>query len=185
MKKKVLIIVGSLREKSFNRQLAKVAEEFIKEYADVTFLEYGDIPYMNQDIEFPAPKSIQRVRDSVMEADGIWIMAPEYNHSYTGVLKNLLDWLSRPFKANDFSSGTAIFGKKVTISGVGGLYATLGSRTDLKELLSFIKADVMGGTQVGIKLTEEEFATDVLVLTDEQREELQKQADEFIKFISQ
>jgi NAD(P)H-dependent FMN reductase len=112
-------------------------------------------------------------------------MAPEYNHSYTGVLKNLLDWLSRPFKANDFSSGTAIFGKKVTISGVGGLYATLGSRTDLKELLSFIKADVMGGTQVGIKLTEEEFATDVLVLTDEQRAELQKQADEFIKFISQ
>lgn len=96
--KKVLMIVASMREKSFNMQLARLAADALRGKAEVSFLNYANIPYMNQDIEFPTPEEILRVRGKVSKADGIWIFTPEYNYSYPGVLKNLLDWLSRPTK---------------------------------------------------------------------------------------
>ena len=100
--KKVLLIVGSLRKESFNLQLAKLAEEMLKDKARVSILQYADLPFMNQDIEFPTPESVARVRQEVLAADGIWIFSPEYNYQIPGVLKNLLDWLSRPLAPNDW-----------------------------------------------------------------------------------
>ena len=79
-------------------QMARLAAVLLREKAEVSFLDYADIPYRNQDMEFPTPGEILRVRDEVSKADGIWIFTPEYNHSYPGGLKNLLDWLSRPVK---------------------------------------------------------------------------------------
>ena len=137
--KKILFIVGSMRKQSFNRQLSEIVKEKLNGKAEIKELAYSDLPYMNQDIEFPTPEVVARVRAEVKEADGIWIFTPEYNYSYPGVLKNLLDWLSRPYKANDFASGTAVLEKKVTISGIGGKFATAGVREKLKELLGFIK----------------------------------------------
>ena len=101
--KKVLMIVGSLRKDSFNLQLAKVAEEILKGQAEVRYLHYADMPFMNQDIEFPTPERVARVRQEVLAADGIWIFSPEYNYQIPGVLKNLLDWLSRPLVPNDWN----------------------------------------------------------------------------------
>ena len=127
MARKILMIVGSMREQSFNRQLAQKAGELLGRRAEVTYLEYSDLPYMNQDIEFPTPEAVLRVREAVDKADGIWFVTPEYNFSYPGVLKNLLDWLSRPLKPRDFQSRTSMSGKKATISGVGGKSAASGS----------------------------------------------------------
>jgi len=92
---KIVAVVGSLRRESYNRQLALAAKEMLKGKADFEILEYQDIPFMNQDIEFPAPDSIKRVRAQVKAADGLWFFSPEYNHFFPGVLKNLIDWLSR------------------------------------------------------------------------------------------
>ena len=94
--KKVLLIVGSLRKESFNLQLAQLAAEMLKDKTQVSILHYADLPFMNPDIEFPTPESVARVRQEVLAADGIWIFSPEYNYQIPGVLKNLLDWLSRP-----------------------------------------------------------------------------------------
>jgi len=60
---KILAIVGSLRKDSYNRQLALAAKEIIGNRADFTLLEYQDAPLMNQDIEYPAPEAVKRVRD--------------------------------------------------------------------------------------------------------------------------
>ena len=62
---KILMIIGSLRTKSFNRQLAKVAREIIGDRADVSELYYDDLPLLNQDIEFPEPVAVARVRMAV------------------------------------------------------------------------------------------------------------------------
>ena len=105
--KKVLLIVGSLRKESFNLQLAKLAAEMLKDKVQVSILHYADLPFMNQDIEFPTPESVARVRQEVLAADGIWIFSPEYNYQIPGVLKNLLDWLSRPLVPNDWARGSA------------------------------------------------------------------------------
>ena len=177
--KKILFIIGSLRAKSFNRQVANVAKEIIGSRAEVQELDYSDLPLLNQDIEQPEPVVVARIRKAVAEADGLWIFTPEYNMSYPGHLKNLLDWLSRPVKFMDYGTPTCINGKRVAISGAGGKAATADCRKKLTELLTFMKAEVLP-EQVGIAVPAEAWGTDVLVLTDEQRAELKALADKLI-----
>ena len=182
--KKILFVVGSMRKESFNRQRANIIAEELKGKAEVSFLSYGDIPFMNQDIEFPTPEEILRVRSEVEGADGLWIFTPEYNSSYPGVLKNLLDWLSRPHKPNDYANGSSITDKKVAISGVAGKSAAAGSRGKLKDLLEIMGMKVME-TQVGVTINPEAWANNELTLSDDKKEELNKQAEEFLKFLDE
>jgi NAD(P)H-dependent FMN reductase len=177
--KKILFVIGSLRAKSFNRQVANVAKEIIGNRAEVQELDYSDLPLLNQDIEQPEPSAVERIRKAVSEADGVWIFTPEYNMSYPGHLKNLLDWLSRPVKLMDYGTPTCINGKRVAVSGAGGKAATADCRAKLTELLTFIKADVLPN-QVGISVPGEAWGTDVLTLTDEQKSQLKAQADALI-----
>jgi NAD(P)H-dependent FMN reductase len=177
--KKILFIIGSLRTKSFNRQLAMMAKEIIGNRAKVYELDYSDLPLLNQDIEQPEPAAVARIRRTVSEADALWIFTPEYNSSYPGHLKNLLDWLSRPVIPLDYGTPTCINGKRVTISGAGGKAATAKCRAKLTELLTFIKADVLA-EQTGIAVPAEAWGTDVLTLTDEQKAQLSAQADALI-----
>lgn len=183
---KILFILGSLREKSLNKQLAKRAEEFLKKAdkeVSVEYLEYGDVPFINQDEEFPTPESVARCRAAFAESDGIWIFTPEYNGSYPGQLKNLLDWMSRSFKPNDFASGTAIKEKKMTVSGIGGKRATRLCREKLVDLLTQIRAVVMEGGGEGFAASPEVFSSCVLDLSAEDEKRLSAQADAFLKFI--
>ena len=180
--KKILFIIGSLRAKSFNRQLANKAKEFIGDRAEVSELDYSDLPLLNQDIELPEPAAVARIRKAVRESDALWIFTPEYNFSYPGHLKNLLDWLSRPVIPLDYATPTCINGKCVAISGAGGKPATANCRAKLTELLTFIKADVLP-EQTGIAVPAEAWTTDVLILADEQKKQLNVQADKLIEQI--
>mgnify|MGYP004449114025 CR=1 FL=1 len=173
---KILMITGSLRKDSFNRQLSEKAAALLNGRAEVAFLDYADVPFMNQDLENPVPKSVERVRQEVLSADGLWFFSPEYNHSYTGVLKNLLDWLSRPVVPGKYSSGTAIAGKKAAISGASGKSAAGFSRERLRELLVQIKADVIP-EETGVVLGAECWKTNQLILTEDDIAQLQKQAE--------
>ena len=127
--KKILFIVGSRRKDSFNRQLAKLTEKLIQDQAEVSYLDYSSIPLMDQDIEYPAPEEIERVRKQCLSADAIWIFTPEYNHSYPGALKNLIDWLSRPLYKGAARSENALNGKPFTISTAAGASGGLNAET--------------------------------------------------------
>ena len=180
--KKILFIVGSLREGSFNRQLAREAEQMIGARAEVTYLDYSDVPLINQDIEFPEPEAVSRLRSAVREADALWVFTPEYNFSYPGHVKNLFDWLSRPLVANDYETPTVINGKKVALSGAGGKMATAKCREKLTELLTFIKADVME-QQTGIVLNVEAWTEGRMILSEKQRAALKAQVEAFLNII--
>lgn len=183
--KKILFIVGSLRKGSFNRQMAQVAESLLKGKAEVSYLEYASIPYMNQDEEVPTPKEIERVRKEALDSDAIWIFTPEYNYYFPGLLKNLLDWLSRPLKPGDFSSGTAVKDKPVTISGVGGKNATSGARENLAKLLNYMRMKVMAEPQTGAVLPASAWASGIYEPDEETMGKLGKQAEEFLLFIGE
>ena len=177
---KVLFIIGSNRQSSFNRQLAEVVEKMMDDQADISYLDYFDLPLMNQDLESPVPAAVDRVRKEIKEADGIWIFSPEYNGSYPGVLKNMLDWMSRPLIPGDYNSGTAIAGKVIAISGVGGKPATANMREKLKELLTFIRANPIE-MSVGVSLTPEAWTTNQLSLNDETIMALKAQIEAFLE----
>ena len=183
--KHIIFIVGSLRKHSFNRQLAAIAEDMLKDRYEISYLKFDDIPYMNQDLESQQNgiTAINRVRQEILKADGIWIFTPEYNHSYPGLLKNLLDWLSRPMDISNFANPTAIQGKKVTASGAGGKNKTMSCREKLNELLEYIKMKVMKEPQVGIELGMEAWVKGEFHLTEEQIKQLKEQADKFAEFV--
>lgn len=181
--KKILFIVGSLRKDSFNKQLAKEAEKYLSGHAEVLYLDYADVPLINQDMEFPTPAAVTKLRETVDKADGVWIFTPEYNFSYPGHVKNLLDWLSRPVAPNDYATPTVMNGKKVALSGAGGQMGTSKCREKLTELLTFIKADVMTTPQTGIVLNAEAWSEGRMILTAEQFSALKEQAEAFVKYL--
>ena len=123
------------------------------------------------------------IRKMVSEAAGLWIFAPEYNHSYPGYLKNLIDWLSRPLVKNDFSAGTTAYGKKVTISSAGGRAAGINSTNKLRELLDFVGMHLYSDVLTGISIDQKSFATDILSISDKDMYRLEKQAKGFIEFV--
>ncbi len=99
------------------------------------------------------------------------------------MLKNLLDWLSRPMNMSVFQNPSAALGKTVAISGAGGKNMTQSCRAKLTELLDFMKMDLMHEPQTGIALGLEAWTKGEFAFTDDQRTELQKQADAFCAFI--
>lgn len=125
------------------------------------------------------------MREKVAEADALWIFSPEYNYSYPGHLKNLIDWLSRPLVAGDRQTPLAINGKKVALSGAGGASATAKCREKLTELLTlpFIRADVMTMPQTGIQLNMEAWTEGHMMLTEEQMTNLRLQVNAFLEHI--
>ena len=183
--KNILFIVGSLRKQSFNRQLAGLAEKMLEGQFNIQYLEFEDVPLMNQDLEANTPAPVARVRKEVLAADGIWIFTPEYNYSYPGLLKNLLDWLSRPMDISDFTNPTAAVGKKVTASGAGGANQTASCRAKLNDLLEFMKMQVMKEPQTGIALGVEAWTEGKFNLTDEQVAQLKAQAEKFAAFVNE
>lgn len=177
----ILAIVGSLRKDSYNRQLALAAVELIRDRADVTLLEYEDIPLMNQDIEYPAPEAVKRVRDVVKSADGIWFFTPEYNHFFPGVLKNLIDWLSRPISDKE---PQVLAGKPAAISGVSpGMSGTGLAQDHLVTLISFLDMDVMNAPRLTIPNAMQEVDNQGKLTFKTSYPYLEKQADAFINFV--
>ena len=179
------MIVGSLREDSLNLQLAQEAAALMGERAETTVLNYAGLPWFNQNAEFPSPMEVQRVRVEVLTAHGLWIFTPEYNSSYPGVLKNLLDWLSRPLWECGIPPGTAIRGKKVAVSGAGGQSAAGGARRKLTELLKTIRAIPMEQPQTGVALSAKSLARGRLTLSPEDQIALGNQAEAFLRFLGE
>src|ERR1700756_959558 len=97
---KVLVLVGSLRAASINRQIAEVAAEVAPDDVTVTiFDQLGELPFYNEDIDNEAdvPASVTALRALAADADATLVVTPEYNGSIPAVIKNAIDWLSRPF----------------------------------------------------------------------------------------
>lgn len=178
---KILAIVGSLRKESYNRQLALLAKEIVGGRAAFELLEYADIPYMNEDIEFPAPESIVRIREAVKSADGIWFFTPEYNHFFPGALKNLIDWLSRPVSD---AERQVLFGKPAAVSGISpGMGGTVCAQDHLVMLLSLLNMKVMNVPRLVIPNAGQQLdENDRLVLTSS-RKYLERQAEAFLRFL--
>jgi chromate reductase len=181
--KKILFVIGSLRKQSFNRELSEMVKGMLQSKAEVTELDYFQVPFINQDDEYPAPQAVTDARKAVAEADGVWIFSPEYNYSYPGHVKNLIDWLSRPVDPADRNAPTVLAGKKFTLTGAGGKAATAGCRKLLTTLLTVLKADVMTEEQTGIALNTEAWTEGRMILTEEQKTQLAKQAELLLEFI--
>lgn len=178
----VLMIVGSLRKKSFNRQLAQFAADELADRANVRTLDWREVPVFNQDEEFPTPEPVASARTEVADADAIWIVTPEYNHGMPGALKNLFDWLSRP--AED-GSPSPIVSKMMTMSGAAGSSCARDGFATWLPVLKALKMRIAPATFTGVALNREMFISDRLELDDAAKASIRNQADAVIALINQ
>ena len=139
---KFLVFAGSTRTQSFNRRLAAVAAHMARDAgAEVTLLELADfdIPLYNADLETAGtPADVIRLKE-VLDDHPAWVIcSPEYNGSYTGLLKNTIDWASSPVAGHaEWSDGTRPFAGKVVgmLSASNGALGGLRSQSHLAPLL--------------------------------------------------
>ena len=137
---KVLGISGSLRRDSYNTKLLRAAEELLP--AGVEYERWDglkDIPPINEDDDFePAPAAVTELRNAIGEADAVLIATPEYNSSIPGVLKNALDWVSRPIVTNTLRN------KPVAVVGAStGAFGAVWAQGELRKVLGAIGARVV------------------------------------------
>ena len=179
---KITAITGSLRRDSYNRQLALEAKRMIGDQAELDLLDYADVPLLNQDIEYPAPDAVRRVRGIIKSADGIWFFTPEYNHFFPGVLKNLIDWLSRPVSD---SEPYVLIGKPAAISGITpGMSGTGIAQDHLVTLISFLNMRIMNQPRLTIPNATQQTDNNGRLALTTSAPFLEKQALEFINFIT-
>jgi NAD(P)H-dependent FMN reductase len=128
--KNILFLVGSLRKESLNKRLSFIAERLLSEKYVATRYDLADIPLFNGDFERNAPDSVLGLREAVGAADGVFWTTPEYNYALPGVVKNAIDWASRPMLPRNSIVGTPMNGVVATGPATNGIR----SLTDLKRI---------------------------------------------------
>ena len=156
--KRILCLAGSLRRESWNRRLLRAAVHAAPEGLDlVLYDELTAVPMFNEDTEQPVPPSVQHLRGAVAMADGLLIATPEYNHSFPGVLKNAIDWLSR-------GSDSVLIGKPVAVIGASaGSWGTRLAQAALRQVLIATEARIMSAPMLFVARASECFDTDGLL----------------------
>jgi chromate reductase, NAD(P)H dehydrogenase (quinone) len=164
----ILGIAGSLRKASYNRAALRAAQEYAPEGVKIEIFELDDIPPFNQDEEKNPPQSVIELKQRVRAADAILFATPEYNYSIPGVLKNAIDWASRPYGDSAWNDKpAAIMGASM---GTGG---TVRAQYHLRQTFIFLNLHPINGPEVMITNAAERF-DDQGNLKDEKTKEIIK-----------
>lgn len=156
---RILGFAGSLRKDSFNRALLRAARELgASDGIEVEIFEIGDIPPYNQDDEGAMPAVVRDFKSRIEQADAVLLVTPEYNYSVSGVLKNAIDWASRPYGANSFEE------KPVAIMGATvGMIGTARAQYHLRQILVYVNAYPLNRPEVMVPSAEDKFRDGELV----------------------
>jgi len=149
---KVLGLAGSLRRMSYNRGLLRAAQTLAPEGMVIDVFEVGEIPLYNEDVHqagLPAP--VDELRSRIRHADALLVATPEYNYSIPGVLKNAIDWASRPPQQPFADKPVAIVGASA------GLFGTTRAQHHLRQCFVFLDAHVLARPEVMIPSAKEKF----------------------------
>ncbi len=145
MSYEVAVLIGSLRDKSYNHRLALALQRLGPEDWEYVSVRLDEVPYYDQDEEKPAPASVERLKKTIEGADALMFVTPEYNRSVPGVLKNAIDWASRPYGQNSFE------GKPTLIAGTSpGNISTAVAQAHLRSILAYLDVPTMAQPEVYI-----------------------------------
>ena len=167
----LLGVVGSLRKASYNRSLMRAAGEVVPEGVTLTTFErLGEIPLYDGDVEDAGfPEAVVAFKDAIAKADGLLIATPEYNYGVPGVLKNAIDWASRP------PGKSPLLRKPVGIMGAtpgGG--GTIRSQMQIRQSFVFLQMPALLQPEMMVSRAQERFDESGKLTDDRAREQLKK-----------
>jgi chromate reductase len=178
---RVLAISGSLRRDSHNTALLRTAAELLPPSVELEFFDGLKLvePYDQDEDAGHGPEGARRLRDAISSADAVLIASPEYNSSISGVLKNALDWASRPKGKN------ALWGKPVAVVGAStGMFGAVWAQAEARKVLSASGARVID-TDLPVGHAQEAFDDDGRLTEIELRDRYTEILDELVALAEQ
>lgn len=174
-KLKIVGICGSLRKDSLNRKALNASKKFFPENVEFEIIEIGDLPLFNQDLESNPPISVNEYRKKIKSSDGLFFAMSEYNYSISAVLKNAIEWGSRPY-------GNAVLdGKPIAIMGVStGMMGTGRGQYHLRQICVQVNMYPLNRPEVMIPLGQEKFDKDGNLVDKHTEEKISKLVNELI-----
>jgi chromate reductase len=141
----ILGIAGSLRRQSYNRSALRAAKQLVPEGVTLDIFEIDGLPGFNQDDEQNPPAKVVEMKRRIRAADAVLIVTPEYNYSVPGVLKNAIDWASRPYGESAWN------GKPAAIMGASpGTIGTARAQYHLRQMFVFLNMYAINQPEVMI-----------------------------------
>lgn len=178
MPMKVAVLVGSLREKSINRALARAIEKQMPDGVEFDYLPIGELPLYNQDMDADYPAAAVAFKKRIEAADAVLVVTPEYLRSIPGVLKNALDVASRPWGTN------VLAGKPAAVAGASvGAVGTAAAQQHLRAILAHMDAPTLGQPEVFVQYRDGMFDDDGAA-TGDTADFLQGFADRFVAWVT-
>ena len=148
----ILGFAGSLRVGSYNKALLRAATALLPEDATLEIFDVNDIPPFNQDLEMDMPPKVKEFKSKIRKADAIVIATPEYNYSVPGVLKNAIDFASRPYGDNPFNDKPVAI-MSASIGMLGGARA----QYHLRQMFVFLNMHPVNGPEVIVTSAQNKF----------------------------
>jgi chromate reductase, NAD(P)H dehydrogenase (quinone) len=172
---RILGLSGSLRRDSHNTRLLRASSTLLPRGVElVEFDQLGAIPPFNEDQEHTPPPSVVALKLAIEQADAVLIATPEYNHSIPGVLKNALDWTSRPYEQNPMR------GKPAAVIGAStGLFGAVWAQAETRKVLGALGAQVVD-RELPIGQAEDALGANGLPLDEDITEQLLATLDELL-----
>jgi chromate reductase, NAD(P)H dehydrogenase (quinone) len=163
---KILSFAGSLRKGSYNKALLYAASELVPVQTDLEIFDLNGIPLFNQDLEGSVPDAVTEFKKKIRAADALLIATPEHNFSIPGVLKNAIDWASRPHGDNSFE------GKPVAIiSASTGMLGGARAQYQLRQSFVFLNMYPINKPEIFVSFAGQKFDSEGR-LTDSKTSEL-------------
>jgi chromate reductase len=149
---RILGFAGSLRKQSYNRSALRAAVKLVPAGITLETFDLAGIPPFNQDHEKGPPDAVRQFKTAILEADAILVVTPEYNYSVSGVLKNAVDWASRPYGESAWD------GKPVGIMGASvGTLGTCRAQYHLRQMFVFLNMFPLNQPEAMIANADEKF----------------------------
>ena len=162
---KILGIAGSLRKDSYNRAALAASLELAPDDVDMTTFELDSLPGFNQDHEKNPPEEVVRLKQAIRAADAVLFVTPEYNYSIPGVLKNAIDWASRPYGDSAFD------GKVAAVMGASiGRVGTARAQYHLRQCFVFLNVPILNRPEVMIGNAADQFDDQGRLTNDKTRQ---------------
>jgi NAD(P)H-dependent FMN reductase len=140
---KTLTLIGGIGQSSLNKTFFKAIRKLAPQGFDFGVFDISLLPYFSQDLENDPPDIVTEFKEEIRTSDCVLVITPEYNRSYPGVLKNALDWGSRPYGQNLWDEKpAAILGASV------GSIGTFGAQNHLRQIFSYLNVKTFGQPEI-------------------------------------